>query len=117
MQSRQRFLEVRSTPCRQRFQIHHIRADPPVSTVDINFLLCGSVTVVFACKSPHLKDDFFRATQLDHRLSEELVADESIVNVVIFLLSTLLLELICRVAFFATKFLPVLVTMCRPFLM
>ena len=42
------------------------------------------MTVVFACKSIHLKDDLFRATQLDHRFSEELVADESIVNVVIF---------------------------------
>ena len=65
------------------------------------------MTVVFACKPIHLKDDLFRATQLDHRLSEELVADESIVNVVIFLLATPLLKLICRVVFFATRFLPV----------
>ena len=46
------------------------------------------MTVVFACKPIHLKDDLFRATQLDHRFSEEVVADESIVNVVIFLLAT-----------------------------
>ena len=46
------------------------------------------MSVVFACKLIHLKDDLFRATQLDHRFSEELVADESIVNVVIFLLAT-----------------------------
>ena len=68
------------------------------------------MTVVFACKPFHLKDDLFRATQLDHRFSEELVADESIVNVVIFLLATPLLKLICRVVFFATRFLPVPVT-------
>ena len=68
------------------------------------------MTVVFACKPIHLKDDLFRATQLDHRFSEELVADESIVNVVIFLLSTPSLKLICRVVFFATRFLPVPVT-------
>ena len=42
--------------------------------------------------------------------SEELVADESIMNVVIFLLSTPSLKLICRVVFFATRFLPVPVT-------
>ena len=67
------------------------------------------MTVVFACKPIHLKDDLFRATQLDHRFSEELVADESIVNVVIFLFATPLLKLLCRVVFFAT-FLPVPVT-------
>ena len=68
------------------------------------------MTVILAGKSIHLKDDLFRASQLDHRFSEELVADESVVDVVIFLLSTLLLKLICRVVFFATKFLPVPMT-------
>ena len=110
MQSRQRFLEVRSMPYRHRIGIHQIRTDPPVATVDINFFLCGNMTVVFACKPIHLKDDLFRATQLDHRFSEELVADESIVNVVIFLLATPSLKLICRVVFFASRFLPVPVT-------
>ena len=110
MQSRQCFLEVRLTPCRHRIEIHHIRTDPPITTIDINFFLCGNMTVVFACKPIHLKDDLFRATRLDHCFSEELVADESIVNVVIFLLSTPSLKLICRVVFFATRFLPVPVT-------
>ena len=91
-------LEVRLTPCRHRIEIHHIRTDPPVATVDIDFFLFGNMTVVFACKPIHLKDDLFRATQLNHRFSEELIADESIVNVVIFLLATPLLKLICRVA-------------------
>ena len=104
------FLKSGLTPCRHRIEIHHIWADPPVATIDINLFLCGNMTVVFACKPIHLKDDFFRATQLDHRFSEELVADESIVNVVIFLLSTPSLKLICRVVFFATRFLPVPVT-------
>ena len=74
------------------------------------FFLCGNMTVVFACKSIHFKDDFFRATQLDHRLSEELVTDKSIVNVFVVFLSTLHLKLFCRVEFFATFFLPVPVT-------
>ena len=108
MQSRQRFLEVRSMPYRHRVGIHQIRTDPPITTIYINFFFC--MTVVFACKSVHFKDDFFRATQLDHRLSEELVTDKSIVNVFILFLSTPLLKLICRVVLFATCFLPVPVT-------
>ena len=86
VQCRQCFLEVRLTPCRHRIEIHHNRADPPITTIDINFFLCGNMTLVFACKSIHLKDDLFRATQLDHRFSEELVADESIVNVLVLFL-------------------------------
>ena len=80
------------------------------STNYINFFFCGNMTVVFACKSVHFKDDFFRATQLDHRLSEELVTDKSIMNVFVLFLSTPLLELFCRVVFFATFFLPVSMT-------
>ena len=94
LQGRQCFLEVRFTPCRHRIEIHHIRTDPPFTTIDINFFLCGNMTVVFVCKSIHFKDDFFRATQLDHRLSEPLVTDKSIVNVFVVFLSTLLLKLI-----------------------
>ena len=70
MQSRQRFLEVRSMPYRHRIGIHQIRTDPPIATIYINFFFCGNMTAVFTCKSVHFKDDFFRATQLDHRLSE-----------------------------------------------
>ena len=110
VQCRQCFLEVRLTPCRHRIEIHHIRTDPSIITIDINFFLCGNMTVVFACKSIHFEDDLFRATQLNHRLSEELVTDKSIVNVFVVFLSTLLLKLICRVVFFATFFLPVPVT-------
>ena len=97
VQCRQCFLEVRLTPCWHRIEIHRIRTDPPITTVYVNFCFGGNMTVVFACKSIHLKDDLFRATQLDHRLSEDLVADESVVDVVIFLLATPLLQLICCV--------------------
>ena len=104
VQCRQCFLEVRLMPCRHRVGIHQIRADPPIATIDINFFLCGNMTVVFACKSIHFEDDLFRATQLNHRLSEELVTDKSIVNVFVAFLSTPSLKLICRVVFFATFF-------------
>ena len=68
------------------------------------------MTVVFASKSIHFKDDIFRATQLNHRLSERRVADKSIMNVFIIFLATPLLKLFCRVEFFAACFLPVPVT-------
>ena len=110
MQSRQRLLEVRSMPYRYRIGIHQIRTDPPIATIYINFFFCGNMTVVFACKSVHFKEDFFRATQLDHRLSEQCVTDKSIVNVFVVFLSTPLLKLFCRVEFFGTFFLPVSMT-------
>ena len=97
-------------PCRHRVGIHQIRTDSPIATIYINFFFCGNMTVVFACKSVHFKDDFFRATQLDHRLSEPRVTDKWIVNVFILFLSTPLLKLFCRAEFFATFFLPVPVT-------
>ena len=84
--------EVRLMPCRHRIEIHHVRANPPVVTVDVNFCFGGNMNVVFACKSIHLEDDLFRATQLNHRLSEERVTDKSVVDVVIFLLATPLFE-------------------------
>ena len=88
VQCRQCFLEVRLMPCWHRIESHHVRANPPIATVYVNFCFGGNMTVVFACKPIHLKDDLFRATQLDHRFSEELVADESVVDVVIFLFAT-----------------------------
>ena len=115
VQCRQCFLEVRLMPCWHCIEIHHIRSDPPITTIDFNFFLCGNMTVVFACKPIHFKDDFFRATQLDHRLPEELVTDKSIVNVFILFLSTPSLKLISRVVLFATCFLPVPVTVWPAF--
>ena len=116
VQCRQRFLEVRSMPCRHRVGIHQIRTDPPIATKNINFFFfCGNMTVVFACKSVRFKDDFFRATQLDHRLSDPRITDKSIVNVFMLFLSTPLLELFCRVEFLATFFLPVPVTVWPAF--
>ena len=70
MQCRQRFLEVRSMPHWHRIGTDKVRTDPPVSTIYIKFFLRGNMGVVFVRKSVHLKDYFFRATQLDHSLSE-----------------------------------------------
>ena len=93
MQSRQRFLEVRSMPHWHRIGTDKVRTDPPVATVYINFFFCGNMSVVFVRKPVHFKDDFFRATQLDHRLSEPRVTDKPIMNVFVLFLSTPLLKL------------------------
>ena len=97
-------------PYWHRVGTHKIRTYPPIATIYINFFLCGNMGVVFVRKSVHLKDYFFRATQFDHSLSEPRITDKSIVNVLVLFLSTPLLELICRVEFFATFFLPLPVT-------
>ena len=68
------------------------------------------MSVVFACKLIHLEDDLFRASQFNHRLPEGLVADESVVDAVIFLLAASLLKLICRMVLFASRCFPIPVT-------
>ena len=110
MQCRQRFLEVRSMPYRHRVGTHKVRTNPPVATIHIEFFFCGNMGVVFVRQSVHLADHFFSATQFEHSLSEPFITDKSIVNVLVFSFCALLLELICRVVFFTTFFLPVPVT-------
>ena len=115
VQCRQRFLEVRSMPHWHRIGTDKVRTDPPVAAVHINFFFCGNMGVVFVRKPVHLKDYFFRATHVDHSLSEPQITDKSIVNVLVFSFSAFLPKLICRVVFFATFFLPVLVTVWPAF--
>ena len=80
----------------------HIRVDPPIATVEFNFFLAGFVSVVLTRKLVHLYDHLFRATDFNHRLSEGLVADEPIVDAVVFLLTAFLCKLIRRKVFFAS---------------
>ena len=68
------------------------------------------MSVVFACKLIHLKDDLFRATQLNHRLPEGLVADESVVYAVILLLAAFPCKLIRRMVLFASRCFPIPMT-------
>ena len=79
-QNRQRFFEVKWMPHRHHAKSHKIRTDPPIATIYVKFFFCGNMGVVFVRQSVHFKDDFFRATQLDHHLSEQHVTDKSIVN-------------------------------------
>ena len=92
VQCRQRFLAIRLMPCRHRIEIHHVRANPRFTKVVVNFCFGGFVNVVFACNLIHLLDDLFRVTQLNHRLPDGLVADETVVDAVTFLPTTPLFE-------------------------
>ena len=104
------FLEVRTMPYRHRVGTHKIRKYPPIATIHVDFFFCGNMGVVFVRQFVHLANHFFSATQFEHGFSEPCITDKSIVNVLVLFLSTLLLELICSVEFFATFFLPVPVT-------
>ena len=68
------------------------------------------MSVVFACKLIHLYDDLFRASHFNHRLPEGLVADESVVDVVIFLLAAFLCKLIRRKVIFTSRCFSIPVT-------
>ena len=71
------------------------------------------MTVVFACKSVHFKDDF-KATQFDHGLSESCITNEPIVNAQEFSFLTFLLKLI-RSVIFLIPFLSVTLTVWSTF--
>ena len=76
--------------------------DPPIATVEFNLFLAGFVSVVLTRKLVHLYDHLFRATDFNHRLSEGLVADEPVVDAVVFLFTAFLCKLIRRKVFFAS---------------
>ena len=80
----------------------HICVDPPIATVEFNFFLAGFVSVVLIRKLVHLDDHLFGATDFNHRLAEGLVADEPVVDAVVFLLTAVLCKLIRRMVFFAS---------------
>ena len=68
----------------------HIRVDPPIATVEFNFFFAGFISVVLTRKLVQLYDHWFGATDFNHCLSEGLVADEPVVDAVVFLLTAFL---------------------------
>ena len=76
--------------------------DPPIATVELNFFPAGSVGVVLIRKLVHLDNHLFSATDFNHCLSESLVADEPVVDAIVFLLTAFLCKLIRRMVFFAS---------------
>ena len=76
--------------------------DPPIATVELNLFPAGFVTVVLFRKFVHLDDHLFGATDVDHCLSEGLVADVPVVDANIFPFTAFLCKLIRRMVFFAS---------------
>ena len=74
----------------------HICMDPPIATVELNFFPVGSIGVVLFLKLVHLDNHLFSATDFNHGFSEGLVADEPVVDAVVFLLTTFLCKLMRR---------------------
>ena len=68
------------------------------------------MSVVFTCKLIHLFDDLFGASHFNHRLSESLVADVSVVDAVILLFTTFPCKLIRRIVIFASRCFSIPVT-------
>ena len=62
-------------PCWYGISACHIRVDPPIATVELDFFPAGFVTVVLVRKLVHLDNHLFSATDFNHCLSEGLVAD------------------------------------------
>ena len=85
--------------------------DPPIATVEVTLFLIGFVRVILTCKLIHLFDDLFRASHLNHRLPESFVADESVVDAVVLLLTAFLCKLIRRKVIFTSRCFSIPVTM------
>ena len=56
------------------------RTDPPIISIDSNFLFSDLVRVVFVRQFVHLTTYFFIAANVKHILAELLIADEHVVN-------------------------------------
>ena len=76
--------------------------DPPIATAELNFCLAGFVAVVLVRKLVHLDNHFFSATDIDHCLSEGLVADVPVVDAFVFPFTAFLCKLVRRTVFFAS---------------
>ena len=102
--------KVGFVPCWYWINVCHIRVDPPIATVELNFFLAGFVSVVLIRKLVHLDDHLFGATDFNHRLPEGLVADERVLDAVVFLFTAFLCKLIRRKVFFASLWFSIPVT-------
>ena len=79
-------------PYGHRVRTHYVRTDPPVVSMDSNFLFSDAVRVVFVRQFVHLTTCFFIAANGNHVLAELLITDEPVVNTQEELLLAFLLE-------------------------
>ena len=108
--------EISSMPYGHRVGTHYVRTDPPVVSMDSNFLFTYAVRVVFVRQFVHLTTYFFIAVNVKHVLAELLVADEPVVNIQELFLLAFLLERVRDVVLVIPWLLPVTVPVGSPFL-
>ena len=95
-------------PYGHRVGTHYVRTDPPVVSIDLNFL--------FVRQFVHLTTYFFIAANVKLVLAELLVADEPVVDTQEVLLLTFLLERVRGEVLVIPWLLPVTVPVGSPFL-
>ena len=94
----------------------NVRTDPPIVSIDSNFLFSDAVRVVFVRQFGHLTTYFFIAANVKHVLAELFVADESVVNTQEVLLLACRLERVRDEVLVVPWLLPVTVPVGSPFL-
>ena len=103
-------------PYGHRVGTHYVRTDPPVVSIDSNFLFRDTVRVVFVRQFVHLTTYFFIAANVNHVLAELLITDEPVVNTQEISLLAFLLERIRGGVLVIPRLLPVTVPVGSPFL-
>ena len=90
-----------------RVGTNKIRTDPPIVSINSNFIRSDVVRVIFVRLFVHLTTYHFTATQVNHGLSESLITDEPVVNTQENSLLAFLLERIRDEVFVIPLLLPV----------
>ena len=103
-------------PYGHRVGTHHVRTDPPLVSIDSNFIWSDTVRVVFVRQFVHLTTYFFIAANVNHVLAELPITDEPVVNTQEISLLALLLERIRGEVLVIPRLLPVTVPVGSSFL-
>ena len=93
-----------------------VRTDPPIVSIDSNFIFSDAVRVVFVRQFVHFTTYFFFTANVKHVLAELLIADEPVVDAQENSLLAFLLERIRDEVLVIPWLLPVTVPVGSPFL-
>ena len=103
-------------PYGHRVGTNCVRTDPPIVSINSNFIGNDVVRVIFVRQFVHLTKHFFTATQFNHVLAELLVTDEPVVNTQQISFLAFLLNRVRDEVLVISFFLPVAVPVGSPFL-
>ena len=103
-------------PYVHRIGTNCVRTDPPIVSIDSNFIFGDAVRVVFVRQFVHLTTYFFIAADVKHILAELLIAEKPVVNTQDISLLAFLLERIRDEVLVIPWLLSVTVPVGSPFL-